>query len=68
MSRVRAEESQAEVRSGEQSPREIERFVEEQQYQHGFVTEIESELAPKGLSEEIIRFISAKKEEPAWLL
>jgi len=39
-----------------------------QRYQHGFVTEIESELAPKGLSEDIVRYISAKKEEPEWLL
>src|SRR5690606_33003808 len=34
----------------------------------GFVTDIESEFAPKGLSEDIIRFISAKKNEPDWLL
>jgi len=37
-------------------------------YKYGFVTDIESELAPKGLNEDIIRFISAKKGEPAWLL
>lgn len=37
-------------------------------YRWGFVTEIESDSAPPGLNEEIIRFISAKKEEPAWLL
>ncbi|MBL1146946.1 MAG: Fe-S cluster assembly protein SufB [Pseudomonadota bacterium] len=37
-------------------------------YDAGFVTDIEMELAPKGLSEEIIRFISAKKNEPDWLL
>ncbi len=37
-------------------------------YKYGFVTEIESETAPKGLSEDVIRFISAKKEEPDWLL
>jgi Fe-S cluster assembly protein SufB len=37
-------------------------------YKYGFVTEIESETAPKGLSEDVIRFISAKKEEPVWLL
>ena len=35
-----------------------------QKYQHGFVTEIESEVAAKGLSEETVRFISAKKDEP----
>ncbi|MGF1609458.1 MAG: Fe-S cluster assembly protein SufB [Kiloniellales bacterium] len=40
----------------------------ERKYAFGFVTDIESELAPKGLNEDIIRFISAKKEEPDWLL
>jgi Fe-S cluster assembly protein SufB len=38
------------------------------EYQYGFVTEIEEERAPKGLCEETVRFISAKKKEPAWLL
>ena len=37
-------------------------------YKHGFVTDIESDVAPKGLSEDTIRMISAKKAEPAWLL
>lgn len=39
-----------------------------QPYKHGFVTDIESDVAPKGLNEEIIRLISAKKNEPEWLL
>lgn len=39
-----------------------------QKYKYGFVTNIESDKAPKGLSEDIVRFISAKKTEPAWLL
>ena len=39
-----------------------------QPYKHGFVTDIESDVAPKGLSEQTIRMISAKKNEPAWLL
>jgi Fe-S cluster assembly protein SufB len=39
-----------------------------QPYKHGFVTDIESETAPKGLNEDIIRMISAKKKEPEWLL
>ena len=39
-----------------------------QEYEHGFVTEVEQEFIPKGLSEDIIRLISAKKEEPQWLL
>lgn len=37
-------------------------------YKYGFSTDIESEFAPIGLSEEVIRFISAKKEEPEWML
>jgi len=37
-------------------------------YKYGFVTDIESERAPKGLNEDIIRFISAKKDEPEWML
>ena len=39
-----------------------------EKYKYGFVTDIDSEFAPKGLSEDIVKFISAKKEEPAWLL
>jgi Fe-S cluster assembly protein SufB len=38
------------------------------EYEWGFVTDIEADQAPPGLSEDIIRFISAKKQEPAWLL
>jgi Fe-S cluster assembly protein SufB len=37
-------------------------------YKWGFETDIEMDLAPKGLSEDTIRLISARKEEPAWLL
>ncbi len=37
-------------------------------YEHGFVTDIEMEFAPKGLSADIVRFISAKKNEPEWML
>ncbi len=37
-------------------------------YKHGFVTEIESEFAPKGLNEDIVRYISARKNEPEWML
>ncbi len=40
----------------------------EKEYSEGFVTDIEQEFVPKGLNEEIIRTISAKKEEPQWLL
>ena len=38
------------------------------EYTAGFETDIEMEYAPKGLNEDIIRLISAKKEEPEWLL
>jgi Fe-S cluster assembly protein SufB len=37
------------------------------EYKYGFVTDIESEKAPKGLNEDIVRFISAKKNEPEWM-
>lgn len=40
----------------------------QKQYKYGFVSNIEADSAPPGLSEEIIRFISAKKNEPTWLL
>ncbi len=44
------------------------RAIEERKYKYGFVTDIATETAPKGLNEDIVRFISAKKEEPEWLL
>ncbi|QEN90893.1 Fe-S cluster assembly protein SufB [Labrys sp. KNU-23] len=43
------------------------RAIDVDQYKYGFVTDIEMELAPKGLSEEIVRYISAKKGEPDWM-
>ena len=36
-------------------------------YEYGFETEIDSDFAPKGLNEEIVKFISNKKNEPKWL-
>jgi len=44
------------------------RKIDVDQYKYGFETLIESDKAPKGLSEDIIRFISAKKQEPEWML
>src|SRR5580765_3363369 len=44
------------------------RRIDVDQYKYGFVTDIESDKAPKGLSEDIVRFISAKKTEPEWML
>jgi Fe-S cluster assembly protein SufB len=42
--------------------------VTKREYKYGFTTPIETDKAPKGLNEDIIRFISAKKQEPEWLL
>jgi Fe-S cluster assembly protein SufB len=42
--------------------------VADSEYKYGFVTDIESEKAPIGLTEDTVRFISAKKNEPEWLL
>ncbi len=42
--------------------------VVSQEYKYGFTTDIEMETAPKGLSEDIVRFISDKKNEPEWML
>ncbi|MDX1717454.1 MAG: Fe-S cluster assembly protein SufB [Anderseniella sp.] len=42
--------------------------IDVDKYKYGFETMIESDMAPKGLSEDVIRFISAKKEEPEWML
>jgi Fe-S cluster assembly protein SufB len=44
------------------------RALESEKYQHGFITDLEQELAPPGLNEDIVRYISAKKEEPEWML
>ncbi|MDF1687706.1 MAG: Fe-S cluster assembly protein SufB [Parvibaculaceae bacterium] len=46
----------------------VETVEEAGKYKYGFTTDIESDLAPKGLSEDIVRFISAKKNEPEWML
>ena len=44
------------------------RKIDVDQYKYGFETTIETDKAPKGLNEDIIRFISAKKNEPQWML
>jgi Fe-S cluster assembly protein SufB len=49
------------------SPETIEQLAS-REYKYGFVTDVEQESAPRGLSEEIVRLISARKDEPAWLL
>ena len=45
----------------------VDHFVR-QKYKHGFFTDIESETVPPGLNEDVIRWISARKNEPEWLL
>jgi len=45
----------------------VDHFVQKK-YRHGFFTDIESETVPPGLSEEVVRWISARKQEPEWLL
>ena len=47
---------------------ELLKDITSQEYKEGFVTEVEQEFVPKGLNEDIIRLISAKKGEPQWLL
>lgn len=50
------------------SKQAIQQEFASREYKHGFVADIEEETVPKGLNEDIIRLISAKKEEPPWLL
>ena len=47
---------------------DLKKDLENKEYEFGFVTNIESDKAPNGLNEDIIRFISSKKNEPQWLL
>ena len=47
---------------------ELENMLKQRQYSAGFVTDIESDTVPPGLSEDVIRAISAKKGEPEWML
>ncbi|MEQ9187769.1 MAG: Fe-S cluster assembly protein SufB [Cryomorphaceae bacterium] len=47
---------------------ELAKDLKQKKYEFGFVSNFESDKAPKGLNEDIIRLISAKKEEPEWLL
>ena len=52
----------------ESDPNKIIGEVTQSDYKYGFVTDIETEYAPKGLSEDTVRFISEKKNEPAFML
>ena len=42
--------------------------IDVDQYKYGFETKVDMEKAPKGLSEDIVRYISAQKNEPEWML
>ena len=42
--------------------------ITSQEYKYGFTTDVETEIVPAGLNEDIVRLISAKKGEPEWLL
>jgi Fe-S cluster assembly protein SufB len=46
----------------------VEQVATLERYKHGFVTEIDQEFAPKGLNESVVRYISAQKGEPDWML
>ena len=46
----------------------IKNITENDEYEHGFTTDVEQEFIPKGVNEDIIRLISTKKQEPEWLL
>ena len=42
--------------------------IADQEYKYGFVTNIEADVVPPGLNEDVVRLISEKKGEPAWML
>ena len=46
----------------------IDEAVVNQEYKYGFVTDVDADTIPRGLNEDIVRIISAKKNEPQWLL
>ncbi|HBH91081.1 MAG TPA: Fe-S cluster assembly protein SufB, partial [Hyphomonadaceae bacterium] len=63
------DETEVKVKEGiDQGTVDAARALESKNYSAGFSTEIEQEFAPKGLNEDIVRFISEKKEEPEWML
>ena len=51
-----------------QTEEELLNEVTSSEYKYGFTTDIESDTIPKGISEEVVRIISAKKNEPEWML
>ena len=47
---------------------ELIKDITNQEYKYGFTTDVETDIVPAGLNEDVIRLISAKKQEPEWLL
>ena len=58
----------AEIAQMTEQKEELSNDMGGEKYKYGFVSDIESDMAPKGLSEDTVRFISAKKNEPEWML
>ena len=56
------------VNAATQESNKVVKDVAKQEYKYGFVTEIDTEVAPRGLNEDTVRFISSKKNEPEWML
>lgn len=52
----------------EYTENELAKDLEQQEYRYGFVSNIDADIVPAGLNESIVRLISAKKNEPEWLL
>ena len=52
----------------EQNDNELVRRIAEQKYEFGFTTDVHTEIIEKGLNEDVVRLISAKKGEPGWML
>jgi Fe-S cluster assembly protein SufB len=48
--------------------KELKKELDNKSYEFGFVTDIESDKAPVGLNEDVVKLISSKKKEPQWLL
>ena len=64
---LRVHATAAEVEELSEEKRDIQKLLSKP-YKYGFKTIIESDVFPKGLSEDVVRAISAKKNEPEWLL
>jgi ABC-type transport system involved in Fe-S cluster assembly, permease component len=51
-----------------EEPNKYLKEITEEKYKYGFTTDVQTEIIPVGLNEDVIRLISAKKDEPDWLL